>query len=207
MPQQLPRARHAQQPPPRTCACASQLLWRRDSRAAGRRGRCLAFLLVPAPRTKFRTQTTAIRDPKVFSDPSGQWGIVHFSAVSSRFIWIFHTFQDQNTCAAPQLPAPCTGCLVHASAMTMPEWRRWSGTPMPTPRGRPCSGNVPGPRRGVRAALLTTATTAGPHTCQRSSGSVSEKKHTEPIDNISSNLYVEKKQFPYVLLNARAHPY
>ena len=27
------------------------------------------------------------------------------------------------TCAAPQLPAPCTGCLVHASAMNMPEWR------------------------------------------------------------------------------------
>ena len=30
---------------------------------------------------------------------------------------------DPDTCAAPQLPAPCTGCLVHASAMNMPEWR------------------------------------------------------------------------------------
>ena len=54
-------------------------------------------------------------------------------------------------------PAPCTGCLVHASAMTMPEWRLEvvRDTHGQLRGGRPCSGKVPGPRRGgARAALL-----------------------------------------------------
>ena len=54
-------------------------------------------------------------------------------------------------------PAPCTGCLVHASAMTMPEWRLEvvRDTHGQLRGRRPCSGKVPGPRRGgARAALL-----------------------------------------------------
>ena len=95
----------------------------------------------------------------------------------------------------------------------MPEWGGGQGHPWPTPRGRPCSGNVPGPRRGVRAAILTTATTVGPHTksCQRSSGSVSEKKSIGQSQlttaAICRMLRFEKKQFPYVLLMfGRVHP-
>ena len=62
----------------------------------------------------------------------------------------FHTFQIQTLAPRHSSPAPCTGCLVLANAIAIPEGRLevvrdTHGQPC---GGRPCSRNVPGPRRG-----------------------------------------------------------
>ena len=67
--------------------------WHHRRAAAGPAAGCTRASLGSPGGEFLLAQSTPRRDPKVFSDGWVEWGIVHFSAVSSRFIWIFHTFQ------------------------------------------------------------------------------------------------------------------